>query len=186
MDRQNSHHRPTAETNSSHANQWQVESPRADTNDINEDTMGPPRPGSPDEVAKVALNANRSNSSNGEAATHFLDSINDLNADSIARLTNSGIPIEEVIANEHIQQIVIDETSRRINSIKNREYDNDYYYDDYDDYYDDDYYDDDDYDDNNYDDNNDEHSSELFSADETGDLYRFKTLDAICATDKGR
>ncbi len=63
--------------------------------------------------------------SNEDIRRHFLDSLDDVKADSIALLDASGLPIEEIAANEHIQQVIVDETSKRVHSIKTNSYDND-------------------------------------------------------------
>ena len=71
-----------------------------------------------------ALELGKLDLSNEDIKHHFLDSLDDVKADSVALLDASGLPVEEIAANEHIRQVVVDETSERVYSIKASNYDN--------------------------------------------------------------
>jgi hypothetical protein len=74
---------------------------------------------------REALELDKLDLSNEDIKRHFLDSLDDVKADSVALLDASGLPIEEIAANEHIQQVIVDETSKRVHSIETNSYDND-------------------------------------------------------------
>ena len=74
---------------------------------------------------REALELGKLDLSNEDIKRHFLDSLADVKADSVALLDASGLPIEEIAANEHIQQVVVDETSKRVGLIETNSYDND-------------------------------------------------------------
>ena len=74
---------------------------------------------------REALELGKLDLSNEDIRRHFLDSLADVKADSVALLDASGLPIEEIAANEHIQQVIVDETSKRVHSIETNSYDND-------------------------------------------------------------
>ena len=71
---------------------------------------------------REALELGKIDLSNEDIRRHFLDSLADVKADSVALLDASGLPIEEIAANEHIRQVIVDETSRRVHSIDTRNY----------------------------------------------------------------
>ena len=71
---------------------------------------------------REALELGKLDLSNEDIKRHFLDSLDDVKADSEALLDASGLPIEEIAANEHIRQVIVDETSRRVHSIDTRNY----------------------------------------------------------------
>ena len=71
---------------------------------------------------REALELGKLDLSNEDIKRHFLDSLADVKADSVALLDASGLPIEEIAANEHIRQVIVDETSRRVHSIDTRNY----------------------------------------------------------------
>ncbi len=73
---------------------------------------------------REALELGKLDLSNEDIKRHFLDLLDDVKADSVALLDASGLPIEEIAANEHIRQVIVDETSRRVHSIKTSNYDN--------------------------------------------------------------
>ena len=72
-----------------------------------------------------ALELGKLDLSNEDIRRHFLDSLDDVKADSVALLDASGLSIGEIAANEHIQQVIVDETSKRVHSIKTNSYDDD-------------------------------------------------------------
>ncbi|MFC2333732.1 MAG: hypothetical protein ACFNL6_02695 [Candidatus Nanoperiomorbus sp.] len=72
-----------------------------------------------------ALGLGKLDLSNEDIRCQFLDSLDDVKADSVALLDASGLPIEEIAANEHIRQVIVDETSKRVCLIKTNSYDND-------------------------------------------------------------
>ena len=74
---------------------------------------------------REALELGKLDLSNEDIKRHFLDSLADVKADSVALLDASGLPIEEIAANEHIQQVIVDETSKRVCLIETNSYDND-------------------------------------------------------------
>ena len=74
---------------------------------------------------REALELGKLDLSNEDIKRHFLDSLDDVKADSVALLDASGLPIEEIAANEHIRQVIVDETSRRVGLIETNSYDND-------------------------------------------------------------
>ena len=74
---------------------------------------------------REALELGKIDLSNEDIKRHFLDSLADVKADSVALLDASGLPIEEIAANEHIQQVIVDETSKRVCLIETNSYDND-------------------------------------------------------------
>ena len=74
---------------------------------------------------REALELGKLDLSNEDIKRHFLDSLADVKADSVALLDASGLPIEEIATNEHIQQVIVDETSKRVHSIETNSYDND-------------------------------------------------------------
>ena len=74
---------------------------------------------------REALELGKLDLSNEDIKCHFLDSLADVKADSVALLDASGLPIEEIATNEHIQQVIVDETSKRVHSIETNSYDND-------------------------------------------------------------
>ncbi len=74
---------------------------------------------------REALELGKLDLSNEDIKCHFLDSLDDVKADSVALLDASGLPIEEIAANEHIRQVIVDETSRRVGLIETNSYDND-------------------------------------------------------------
>ena len=74
---------------------------------------------------REALELGKLDLSNEDIKRHFLDSLDDVKADSVALLDVSGLPIEEIAANEHIRQVIVDETSRRVGLIETNSYDND-------------------------------------------------------------
>ncbi len=74
---------------------------------------------------REALELGKLDLSNEDIKHHFLDSLADVKADSVALLDASGLPIEEIAANEHIRQVVVDETSKRVGLIETNSYDND-------------------------------------------------------------
>ncbi len=74
---------------------------------------------------REALELGKLDLSNEDIKCHFLDSLADVKADSVALLDASGLPIEEIAANEHIRQVIVDETSKRVHSIETNSYDND-------------------------------------------------------------
>ena len=74
---------------------------------------------------REALELGKLDLSNEDIRRHFLDSLADVKADSVALLDASGLPIEEIAANEHIRQVIVDETSERVHSIKTSNYDYD-------------------------------------------------------------
>lgn len=67
-----------------------------------------------------ALELGKLDLSNEDIKRHFLDLLADVKADSVALLDASGLPIEEIAANERIRQVIVDETSRRVHSIDTR------------------------------------------------------------------
>ena len=69
-----------------------------------------------------ALELGKLDLSNEDIKRHFLDLLADVKADSVALLDASGLPIEEIAANERIRQVIVDETSRRVHSIDTRNY----------------------------------------------------------------
>ena len=69
-----------------------------------------------------ALELGKLDLSNEDIKRHFLDLLDDVKTDSVALLDASGLPIEEIAANEHIRQVIVDETSRRVHSIDTRNY----------------------------------------------------------------
>ena len=71
---------------------------------------------------REALELGKLDLSNEDIKRHFLDLLDDVKADSVALLDASGLPIEEIAANEHIRQVIVDETSRRVHSIDTRNY----------------------------------------------------------------
>ncbi|MFC2511196.1 MAG: hypothetical protein ACFNZD_02570, partial [Candidatus Nanoperiomorbus sp.] len=71
---------------------------------------------------REALELGKLDLSNEDIKRHFLDSLDDVKADNAALLDASGLPIEEIAANEHIRQVIVDETSRRVYSIDTRNY----------------------------------------------------------------
>ncbi len=71
---------------------------------------------------REALELGKLDLSNEDIKRHFLDSLDDVKADNAALLDASGLPIEEIAANEHIRQVIVDETSRRVHSIDTRNY----------------------------------------------------------------
>ena len=71
---------------------------------------------------REALELGKIDLSNEDIKRHFLDSLDDVKADSVALLDASGLPIEEIATNEHIRQVIVDETSRRVHSIDTRNY----------------------------------------------------------------
>ena len=71
---------------------------------------------------REALELGKLDLSNEDIKRHFLDLLDDVKADSAALLDASGLPIEEIAANEHIRQVIVDETSRRVHSIDTRNY----------------------------------------------------------------
>ncbi len=73
---------------------------------------------------REALELGKLDLSNEDIKRHFLDSLDDVKADSVALLDASGLPVEEIAANEHIRQVIVDETSERVYSIKASNYDN--------------------------------------------------------------
>ena len=73
---------------------------------------------------REALELGKLDLSNEDIKHHFLDSLDDVKADSVALLDASGLPVEEIAANEHIRQVIVDETSERVYSIKASNYDN--------------------------------------------------------------
>ena len=74
---------------------------------------------------REALELGKLDLSNEDIKRHFLDSLADVKADSVALLDASSLPIEEIAANEHIQQVIVDETSKRVCLIETNSYDND-------------------------------------------------------------
>ena len=74
---------------------------------------------------REALELGKLDLSNEDIKRHFLDSLADVKADSVALLDASGLPIEEIATNEHIQQVIVDETSKRVCLIETNSYDND-------------------------------------------------------------
>ena len=74
---------------------------------------------------REALELGKLDLSNEDIKRHFLDSLADVKADSVALLDASGLPIEEIATNEHIRQVIVDETSKRVHSIETNSYDND-------------------------------------------------------------
>ena len=74
---------------------------------------------------REALELGKLDLSNEDIKRHFLDSLADVKADSVALLDASGLPIEEIAANEHIRQVIVDETSKRVCLIETNSYDND-------------------------------------------------------------
>ena len=74
---------------------------------------------------REALELGKLDLSNEDIKHHFLDSLADVKADSVALLDASGLPIEEIAANKHIRQVVVDETSKRVGLIETNSYDND-------------------------------------------------------------
>jgi len=72
-----------------------------------------------------ALGLGKLDLSNEDIRCQFLDSLDDVKADSVALLDASGLPIEEIAANEHIRQVIVDETSKRVCLMKANSYDND-------------------------------------------------------------
>lgn len=74
---------------------------------------------------REALELGKLDLSNEDIKRHFLDSLDDVKADSVALLDVSGLPIEEIAANEHIRQVIVDETSKRVCLIETNSYDND-------------------------------------------------------------
>ena len=73
---------------------------------------------------REALELGKLDLSNEDIKRHFLDSLDDVKADSVALLDASGLPVEEIAANEHIRQVIVDETSERVYLIKASNYDN--------------------------------------------------------------
>ena len=71
---------------------------------------------------REALELGKLDLSNEDIRRHFLDLLDDVKADSVALLDASGLSIEEIAANEHIRQVIVDETSRRVHSIDTRNY----------------------------------------------------------------
>ena len=71
---------------------------------------------------REALELGKLDLSNEDIKRHFLDLLADVKADSVALLDASGLPIEEIAANERIRQVIVDETSRRVHSIDTRNY----------------------------------------------------------------
>ncbi len=71
---------------------------------------------------REALELGKLDLSNEDIKRHFLDLLDDVKADSVALLDASGLPIEEIAADEHIRQVIVDETSRRVHSIDTRNY----------------------------------------------------------------
>ena len=74
---------------------------------------------------REALELGKLDLSNEDIRRHFLDSLADVKADSVALLDASGLPIEEIAANEHIRQVIVDETGKRVCLIETNSYDND-------------------------------------------------------------
>ena len=72
-----------------------------------------------------ALELGKLDLSNEDIRRHFLDSLADVKADSVALLDASGLPIEEIAANEHIRQVIVDETGKKVCLIETNSYDND-------------------------------------------------------------
>ena len=71
---------------------------------------------------REALELGKLDLSNEDIKRHFLDSLADVKADSVALLDASGLPIEEIATNEHIRQVIVDETSERVHSIETKNY----------------------------------------------------------------
>ena len=74
---------------------------------------------------REALELGKLDLSNEDIKRHFLDSLDDVKVDSVALLDASGLLIEEIAANKHIRQVVVDETSKRVGLIETNSYDND-------------------------------------------------------------
>ena len=71
---------------------------------------------------REALELGKLDLSNEDIKRHFLDLLDDVKADSVALLDASGLPVEEIATNEHIRQVIVDETSERVHSIETKNY----------------------------------------------------------------